>query len=247
MNWGTRAQFYKEFLNTFRKGHWGQKGKVTYKTLPQNAKTEVKDIIRAMNEDKVAELTKNPLLTQSSSGGRTLGEWDAMYTIDSDKVSLPLSVLRQPATIPHEARHAQQFRRLDKLGSTGIPVWKDYDTGSDMFMFHTEEGVNIPLGKKDFWDYMYGGNSNSAEVDALLSEYATVSKARRISDSRKIKKTGSAATPEVFNRRRPGQPPQMDIWEGLPDVVKKHYLETAGIAGLGFMSAPKLQGEEEEV
>lgn len=258
MNWGTRAQFYKEFLNTFRKGGWGEEGKMVYETLPQEGRTKIKDIIRAMSEDKVKHATRNPLITDplidsvsQSSKSDILGY--ASYNVDKDAIKLPPFVLKYPETIPHELRHAQVFRGAKLKGRPYISEMGD-DFDPIYASFNPLKGEYENIGKKSIWDYIYKNTSNPLEVDAMLSEKATKVLAEGIGNARKIKKSGSAATPKQWTKSKSqlsslgGQEDIFNrVWETVPDKIKSHYLETAGIAGLGFMSAPKLQGEEEEV
>jgi hypothetical protein len=245
MKWGTRAQFYRDFMNTFRKGDWGEEAKLAYETMTQGAKTNVKDIIRAMSEEKVAELTRKPLITKRNYH-LILSDADAFYNLPNDRIALGPVTMKDPGTIAHEARHAQQFR--PRTSSIGTPIWLN----DDMYNFYHSEGggYNYPVGKIAMWDFLYGNTSNAAEVDALLSEMATNVKARSIADARKIKKTGSAATPTLWRSMKLGKseptPLHTAVWEGLSEAVKEHYLKTASIAGLGFLSEPKLQGEEED-
>lgn len=258
MKWGTRAQFYKEFMNSFRKGGWGEEGKLAYEVLPQEQRTKVKDIIRAMSEEKVEHATKNPLITApnidtaSTEMARDIKGY-ASYSIDSDAVKLPPFVLNYPETIAHELRHAQVMRSAKLKNRPYISLTGD-DFDPIYASFNPLKGEYENIGKKSIWDYIYKNTSNPLEVDAMLSEKATKVLAEGIGNARKIKKSGSAATPKQWTKSKSqlsslgGQEDIFNrVWEGLPDVVKKHYLETAGIAGLGFMSAPKLQGEEEEV
>jgi hypothetical protein len=258
MNWGTRAQFYKEFLNTFRKGHWGEKGKMVYETLPQEGRNKIKDIVRAMSEDKIKHATKNPLVTDplidsvSQSSKSDILSY-ASYNMDKDAVKLPPFVLKYPETIPHELRHAQVFREAKLRNRPYI-----FEMGDDLDPNYYSYNVHVPgheqLGKKSVWDYIYKGRSSPLEVDAMLSEKATDILAKGISDARKIKKTGSAASPQQWLRSKStfgslgGQEDVFNrTWDLLPDRIKSHYLETASIAGLGFLSEPKEQGEEEKV
>jgi hypothetical protein len=252
---GIKGQFYRDFLNSFRKGGWGEEGKVAYDTMSQGAKTDVKDILRAMSEEKVAEGLKKPLKTMPAIdyavGNKSLADdlkSYASYNWATDELKLPPFVLNYPSTIPHEIRHAQQVRpSFTRKRPTIFETGDDFDP-----MYNITEGSisdSTPLAKRSVWDVLYNDRSNPVEVDAMLSEYTTKAMAGRISDARKITKSGSIATPQNWEAAKQQKKPtgiiNIDLlWDRLPAFAKKHYVETASLAGLGFMSQGKLQGED---
>jgi hypothetical protein len=247
MKFGVRAKFFKELLSAYREGKWGDEGIATLNTMRNTAgeSNKVKDIIRSMPEEKLKGFIQvNPIDNPYNFTGMSDADKlnNAFYNAYSGSVALPPFILEEPSVISHELRHVQQHTRPSVVKDILITESAPYApfpklpniTDSDYLIHDTSPNSTDPvgkfIGKKNAWKLAYRDyNINTREVDAMLSQHASLIKAGKIRGQ-------SYAKDDT-------RPLIQKLWRNLPDFAKKHYMKTASLGGLGFFSEPKEQSE----